>query len=219
MAFLRQLFTAGLLSLSSGAFAQSHFIEQQVEGRIVTLNGDTIVGRVSVTDEIRNQKRVIFLNAEGEPRTYMPDQIKSYAFGYSILETWYESMYFRGDDMWKQKQIFLARPASGPVKLYAYYTRGTSNEVVALNMLGGMAMGMPGTGGNLSMEMKVYYMLERPGQPMQAVNRMNFKKEGSAYFSDYPELAERISSGKLKKKDIEEVVKEYNEWKEKQGKI
>lgn len=43
-----------------------------------------------------------------------------------------------------------------------------------------------------------------------------FRKAGSEYFRDYPELASKISSKEYTYKDVEKVVEIYNDWKSKQ---
>jgi len=40
-----------------------------------------------------------------------------------------------------------------------------------------------------------------------------FKKKGAEYFSDYPELSQKIKSKEYTYKDIIEVVREYDRWK------
>ena len=53
------------------------------------------------------------------------------------------------------------------------------------------------------------YLL-RNGEELFKVRPLKFRKEGSQYFSDYPQLAQMISSTKLIHTQLDYIVDQYN---------
>ncbi|HEX9503764.1 MAG TPA: hypothetical protein VF974_05610 [Patescibacteria group bacterium] len=70
------------------------------------------------------------------------------------------------------------------------------------------------------------YFVIREGEPAAkmianisgANNNQTFRAKAPLYFSDYPELAEKIKSKEYKWKDLIPVVREYNKWAESKNK-
>jgi hypothetical protein len=55
------------------------------------------------------------------------------------------------------------------------------------------------------------FILERDGV-LKVVNPINFKRDMSAYFGGYRELAQKIEDRDYRYSDLEHIVKEYNKW-------
>jgi hypothetical protein len=70
------------------------------------------------------------------------------------------------------------------------------------------------------------YFVIREGEPAGkmianiagANNNQTFRAKAPLYFSDYPELAEKIKSKEYRWKDLIPVVREYNKWAESKNK-
>jgi hypothetical protein len=66
-----------------------------------------------------------------------------------------------------------------------------------------------------------YWLCMRPGEEAAHIiawwagsqSNYTFRKNGSKYFSDCPELLQKIKDKTYKGKDILQVVNEYNDWK------
>jgi hypothetical protein len=113
---------------------------------------------------------------------------------------------------------WMVRLIKGNCKLYYAFTEGYSH-FSGINEFGAMKF-------NSKLDS---YMLAciRPNEPYATIMAVyqkgglvinantGFRKAGSEYFSDYPELASKISSKEYNYKDVVKVVEIYNDWKSK----
>jgi hypothetical protein len=170
------------LFLSTLSFSQSK--PQYRKGFVIDFNGDTLKGKLLILPSDQSCEKVTIQLNEKDEKTFKPQKARAYLTG---LE------YYKSLNTGKHI-VFARRLAGGEVSLYQYI-RETSVpiEKVAITDENG----------------KLY--LERAGA-VTLVTKSNFKKNMSAYFSAYPELANKISKGTYKLEDIKNIVFEFNLW-------
>lgn len=157
------------------------------DGYIVKFNKDTIYGKIGFTTPAERSVKIMFReNGIDEKIKYRPFQIK----GYFVLGDWYESkIYDIHPSLSYGLGVFMVLKVGGfgQVKLYEYWNTDKERGFTQI-------------------------FLYRPGYPLEELKRFKFKKQASAYFSDYEEMSKDILEGKYKRRQIEELVIMYNEW-------
>ena len=158
-----------------------------LDGYIINNKNDTIYGQIKYTTPALRSSKVIFMKAgETEKVTYKPFQIK----GYYVAETSYDSKIYDIDlSLPYGFGAFMERRNEGIVKLYYYWN--TDKE-----------RGFTQT------------FIENDGDYLLEVDYVGFKRQMTRYFEDFPKLQSKIKQGTYKKKDLEQIVAEYNEWKD-----
>lgn len=153
---------------------------------VIDVNDRKIYGTVVLGPPAINSSMIKFKkNDGGNMAKYRPDEIKCWVSGDLV----YESKVYAINEH-KGFSVFMLRlsSAQGKVKVYEYYnTNGETGYTQTF--------------------------LERDGG-MEEVNFGRFRKHMATYFSDYKELAKKITDKKYKKKDLLEIVEEYNAWRE-----
>lgn len=133
----------------------------------------------------------------------------------------YEYVFLKVYKGWKQVEII------GPVWL-EIVKKGTATLYVTSTVLSSPGMrsssgAVVSSGGSATF---YDYYIMRDGEPAAKIiatistlnNNQTFRAKAPLYFSDYPELAKKIENKEYTWKDLEEVVKIYNEWAEKNKK-
>jgi len=158
-----------------------------MNGYIITNKNDTIRGKIKYTTPALRSSKVVFMkNGDDEKLTYKPFQIKGYYVDNSI----YDSKIYDIDLALSYGYgAFMERQNEGIVKLYYYWN--TDKE-----------RGFTQT------------FIENDGDYLLEVDFVGFKRQMTRYFEDFPKLQSKIKQGTYKKKDLEQIVMEYNEWKE-----
>ena len=158
-----------------------------LDGYIISNKGDTIYGKIKyMTPALRSSKVIFMKSGDSEKLTYKPFQIK----GYYVAETIYDSKIYDIDlSLPYGYGAFMERRNNGIVKLYYYWN--TDKE-----------RGFTQT------------FIENDGDYLLEVDYVGFKQQMTRYFEDFPKLQSKIKQGTYKKKDLEQIVMEYNEWKE-----
>ncbi len=158
-----------------------------LDGYIISNQNDTIRGKIKYTTPALRSSKVIFVkNGDEERLTYKPFQIK----GYYVENTVYDSKIYDVDLALSYGYgVFMERRNNGIVKLYYYWN--TDKE-----------RGFTQT------------FIENDGDYLLEVDFVGFKRQMTRYFEDFPKLQSKIKQGTYKKKDLEQIVAEYNEWKE-----
>ena len=158
-----------------------------LDGYIINNQNDTIYGKIKYTTPAIRSSKVIFVkNGDEERLTYKPFQIK----GYYVENTVYDSKIYDVDLALSYGYgVFMERRNNGIVKLYYYWN--TDKE-----------RGFTQT------------FIENDGDYLLEVDFVGFKRQMTRYFEDFPKLQSKIKQGTYKKKDLEQIVAEYNEWKE-----
>jgi len=169
-------------------FAQMNFDE----GYIVDVNDVKIVGKIRSSTPAMYSTRITFKNAKTDEVTnYRPSDIKSWHIPKNDIV--YESKNYKINSR-KGYTVFMRRlcDGKGKAKLYEYYN--TDGE-----------FGFTQT------------FIEKDGE-MKEVLFGRFRKNMAEMFSDHEELAKDIKAKKYKKKDILDIIAEYNRWREYQWK-
>jgi hypothetical protein len=157
---------------------------QYRKGFVIDLNGDTLKGKLQILpSDLSCSKVIIQLNKDDE-KTFKPQKALAYLTG---LE------YYKSLNTGKN-HFFARRLAGGKVSLYQY-VHETSLPIEKIEVA--------------EKNSKLY--LERDGI-LTLVSNSGFKKNMSAYFKDYPDLAGKIFRGDYKFEDIKNIVFEFNLW-------
>ena len=174
-----------LLMLGSVLFAEAQL--NFVEGHIITNDNVTLHGKIKSTTPGQRSTQIVFIeNGEKEKLKYKPFQIK----GYHVDGMTYESKIYDFDPALPYGYaVFMERINKGTVKIYYYWN--TDKE-----------RGFTQT------------FLENDGDYLVEVNPLTFKRQMVQYFEEYPRLQSKIKRGDYKKKQLEEIVQEFNDWKE-----
>lgn len=172
------------------------------EGYIVTLNNDTIHGKVKNRNNFSSCKNVIFMNDKGQEKKYKPKQISAY----TINNTIYRSYKFKGILLMERSFLKLIEEGE-KLSLFIHYTQTTTSS--------GGGAGHPGavpTGRATSTQTVETYYLKKNGEAeFTRVKPLMFAKQMSTYFNDNIELSEKILNKEYRQHDIIEIVRIYNE--------
>lgn len=179
-----------LVSLFLLFFAMLMFANAQiswVEGYIITNDGQKQVGKIKHTTPAQRSVTVHFQEAgEDEKIKYKPFQVK----GFYMENRHYESKIYDFDPSLPYGYgVFMERINTGTVKVYYYWN--TDKE-----------RGFTQT------------FIENDGDYLLEVDPMRFKKQMAQYFEEYPQLQSKIRQGDYRKKELMDIVKEFNIWKE-----
>lgn len=157
-----------------------------VEGYVVKNTGDTLRGKIKYTTPAQRSVKCIFhANGTNEKITFKPFTIK----GFSINGDFYESKIYDFDPSLSFGYgVFMERQNKGTVQVYHYWN--TDKE-----------RGFTQT------------FIENDGDYLLAIDFLNFRKQMTRYFEDYPQLQAQIRDGNYRKKDLMDMVAKYNEWK------
>jgi hypothetical protein len=153
------------------------------EGYIVTLNDDTIFGKIKdVASTFSMNARPIkisFIDREGKKESYKANNIKGYCKS-EILK--YITITDQNEGPFFAKVIIV-----GPVTLLA----------------------VDGVAAKSSNYPTIYFLRNKKTHP---VSGFDFANDVSDYFKDYEELKELISNKALRFPDLEIIVIKYNKW-------
>jgi len=150
------------------------------------------------------QVKVKYYNSDGTKVILRPDDAKEIRFndGYEDIRmlSRYNSLGI-GSIFSTSSNIFLRLEIDGNVKLFSYYYTQSS---------GGMYNGATGTmtgGYSYSVEK---YILQKGELELKRTKGLMFRKDMVEYFSDCPELAEKIKEKEFRKGDMISIVRFYN---------
>jgi hypothetical protein len=150
------------------------------------------------------QYKVKYYNSIGNKITVIPDNAKEFWFTY---EGEFVRMLSRkntiglGSIFNVSSNIFLRLEMEGAVNLFNYYETRSSP-----GMYGGAGGAMVG-GYSYGVDS---YILQKGNGELKKPKGLSFKKDMADYFSDCPELAEKIEKKDFRKNDLEEIVRFYN---------
>ncbi|HOX82295.1 MAG TPA: hypothetical protein PLJ60_04895 [Chryseolinea sp.] len=157
------------------------------EGYIINLDSVKVKGLVKANinkEEERQYSMVEFFGVDGSETRYRPYDLKGYGYATENFVSDYGSFY---------KVILSGKRAGVYVKLISYGRGG-----------GGM---VPQTG----YSQRNLYVVKNGKSDFRYVTRKGFKEEFSQYFGDCEKLKLKIQSEQVTSKDVELVVREYND--------
>lgn len=185
---------------------------RKIEGQIILNNDETLdvtflipFGFLSSEPTYTKlQTRVRYIDRSNKKVVLKPDDAKEISFTLNgkeirmisvtdelILQSLFSS----------QQRVFLKLEIDGALRLFTSYSTQSSPGVSSSSM-GGMSVGM-----SYNVEK---FVLQKRGGPLKQPRSLSFRKDMSEYFSDCPELVERIQKRDLKRGDLEIMVMEYN---------
>jgi hypothetical protein len=151
----------------------------------------------------RLQFRVRYYDASGKLVTLKPDDAEEIRFTVANKQVRMLSRINTiggGSIFSTQANIFLRLEVDGPLKLFHYYYTQTSPGMYS----GSGAM----TGGHsYSVENLI---LQKGNGELKQPRSLTFRKDMRAYFSDCPQLTERIEARDFRRADLEAIVMFYN---------
>lgn len=162
------------------------FILAQGNDYIVDINDRKILGTIKLNTPAINSSMIRFkANNKTSFEQYRPDKIKQWSVGEQV----FVSKVYTVDET-RSYSVFMKRltPERGKAHLFEYYN--TSGD-----------MGYTQT--FLEKDLKV-----------TEVNYAKFRKQMAEVFKDCKELSKKITEKKYKKKQLLEIIEEYNEWRE-----
>lgn len=160
------------------------FDVQDHTGFVVLSNGDTLQGNIRFENNYKNYRTLRFTNLQNHRTRYKPEEVRMFSF---------DSLTFRSAKRGKTA-VFerLLVNDSLKVTLYRFFL---SNSYYSLTET---SYAFEKSGG----ERLVFYL-----------NRISwFRKRAQAFFSDCPELSQKIASRVYKTKDYVQIATEYNAW-------
>jgi hypothetical protein len=185
-------------------------------GYVITHDLDTIHGFIKLNNLVDNQKKALFYNSPDDEKyveRYKPKHIKGYKVGFRC----YESFKF-----WPEKEAnalhFFLKVIDGPITLYQWYyePQSRTDERVKIDEdnLMNSEIDLSFSEEDLSTELISIKNDDKPQQLDNLKFLTNFKKNGSKYFQDYPELAEKIANKEegYRWENLKEIILEYNVW-------
>jgi hypothetical protein len=164
-------------------------------GYVITKNNDTIYGKLKFVEPflyyIKTDAK--FNKEENVPiEKYSADAIT----GFSIGQTTYHSVRFLQFNN-TTKVVFMRLVLDGDVKLYTWKVNVTQETYEQQSHA----------------DVSHSYLMKKNESEAFSVPRVGFKSQAANYFSDYPDLWEKIKKGFYRRSDLEEIVTKYNQWK------
>jgi hypothetical protein len=153
---------------------------------VVDINDRKIVGTIKLNTPAINSSMIRFkVNNESSFEQLRPDKIKIWSVGTQVFVSKIYSV-----DESTTFSVFMKRvsPEKGKVHLYEYY--------------------------NTSDDMGYTQTFIEKDRKLTEVNYAKFRKQMSLLFEDCKELSQKITDKKFKKKQLLDIIKEYNEWRE-----
>lgn len=172
-----------VLSTALGLKAQIT-IEDFDPGVIVLSNGDTLQVRIKPDREEKMARQIQVWDPQNNgPKRYLPKDLKYFSVNK-------ENYYSLKDE--EGKSVFMEQKVDGSAKLYGYsYREEKGKKEVVTDFY------IKKEGGGL---------IKVPTQPSK------FKSDMALYFSDFPQLSEKIANRQYGYYDMEAVTEEYNDW-------
>ncbi|MEM1137345.1 MAG: hypothetical protein AAGI07_16015 [Bacteroidota bacterium] len=193
--YVKSILISCLTFCTSLSYAQikitgGHFIE----GYIVTTDNDTVKGFVALFDEVTSAKEVHFKKSKTTNKmVYYPENIRAYGR--------------KGEVYRSYKDIYCLLKSCGKNKYQSVFIKLVEKDVLTIFMFA--------ANHNVTQYYAVNYipLLQKSGfDPIPYKNNIHIRKQVSAYFTDYPELATKLRNKEYKSDDFDEVVTTYTRW-------
>ena len=168
---------------------------QFLNGFVVTNAGDTLKGVLELFDEVSSCKEVRFKERMVDLNTtiFKPDDILAYQRK--------DEKYVSYDDVYcllrpcmneDYHKVFIKLIKEDVLKVYMYAANHHTSHFYAV---------------------KYIPVVQKKGfEPIPYKTKKHIKKTVSAYFTDYPELAEKLRNYDYKYEDFDQVVEDYTNW-------
>jgi hypothetical protein len=185
-------------------------------GYVITKKGDTLKGYLMLKNLISNQDKVWFYKTKDTPKKeavkYKPKDIKAYKVG---------PRYYESHKFWPNVSTyvtnntrgyhFILKVIDGPLSMYRWFYEdvATSDQRVNIDFSDPASFHL-----DLSFSENDLpaVPLVKKGDGEVIFLYHGFRKAMLKLVSDDPELAEKIKNKELGRNDLEQIIKEYNEW-------
>jgi hypothetical protein len=182
----------------------------KVKGRIIfkqdTLNVTFNISPKWISGELsfeRLQQKIKYIDVNGKKKVLLPDQAREIQFEFGAEKVRMISVpntLGLGNVFASSKNIFLRIIVDGRLKLFNYYFTQRSSGFYS-------SPGMTTGGFTYSVEK---FILQNEKGELKRPSEITFRKDMAKYFSDCPDLVEKIESKDFRKNDMEFIVKYYN---------
>lgn len=187
---------------------------KKVPGYFISNKGDTIqvhfrlsVSLLGEPSYSNLQNKAVYFNQQGEKHVLRPAAAREIGFFYKNdtvrMLSRFNSIGLPAPLFHNDGKVFLKLEADGQVKLFSYKQKSQG---------GFGSSGMPvGLGFSYAYER---YVLQYGSNPLLQVKGISFRRDMMDFFSDYPELVEKIDQRMYRKENLALIVKEYNHYKD-----
>lgn len=186
-----------------GSFYLTKGQKNFTDGYIITLNNDTIRGKVKDNFPLRLSglaKKISFIDSSGVKNDYLPKDIKGYSKG-DIVNYISIDIGFGKD--------FAKVIVDGEISLLSCKSVGYRSTFAPSGGAGG------GSWSHTASSSESFFLYRKYTGSLTEVTRIGFRDLVSGYFSDYKELKEMIDKKELRYSDLEIIVEKYNKWRQK----
>lgn len=185
-----------LISTEAHAKKVKGWIYRNNEKVEVTFKIQFGLGSGPVYQQIQN--RVVYFDKSGKRNVLKPEDATEFRFEYNGEEVRMISVdgdLEDGAPMTWGSRIFLKLEIDGMVRLYRHdYTQTNYSSTMAMS-----------TSYNVER-----YLLQKGDGKLKRPRTLTFKKDMVQYFSECPELCDKIESKEFKKRELESIVEYYN---------
>jgi hypothetical protein len=181
-------------------FISNYTFGERIPGTIIKTAGDTVQVTLDVPGGQNNfrkmQELVKYYDARGNKHVLKADLIKEVSFDYRSEKVRLVSMPFKNTGLQiphetDQENILLQLLVDGKVKVYKFFYFEPAGQF----------------GGSLVEK----YLLQKEGEEIYEPRFLLFKKDMAQYLCDCPVLIDKIEDRKFKRKDMTELIAEYND--------
>lgn len=180
---------------------------EKAEGYVVLSVGDTLWGKLQITNPALNQIQVDFHGNDGKQVKYTVEDNAIVAYGYGAVHYQKISTRFTKEVTNGVSSpsglLFLHLAVDGPARLYHFNTLDYPN-----NLLRG-GSGLPPI---YYAHIESHYLMINPSAKMILTRNRSIKGSVNRLLSDNKALMERIRMKGFKKAEVIEVFEEYNKW-------
>jgi hypothetical protein len=185
---------------------------RKIPGHLVDLQGHTVDVTFKIPFKLLSsepnfeklQYRIVYYDAAGSKNILRPSDAREIAFNYHHEDI---RMLSRPDNLHirlfsSDAHIFLRLLVDGKMKLFNYYfTQSTPG--IYNGSTGGMTGGSTYTVDN--------FILQKNDGDLMQPRGLGFRKDMTAYLEDCPGVAAMVEERTLRRRDMEVIVRQYNE--------
>ncbi len=157
------------------------------------------------------QYKVIYFDDAGNKKVLLPQYCKEIQFTHETVKVRMlsrQNTLGLGGKLFPKTHVFLRLHIDGPMKLFNYYFTASTPT-----MMGGGMVGAPMMSGAMVGAISYSadsFILQKDDEQMIRPSPISFRKDLMLYFSDCPELSQKIESKEFRSGEIVQMVKFYN---------
>ncbi len=168
---------------------------QFLNGYIINNEADTLVGVLEVFGDVTSCKKVHFKNSmtDEDFTVYEPTDLMAYKRKEDVFVRYKDSYcLLKSCSNNNHQTVFIKLIKEDILNVFMYAESNYSNNYYAI---------------------KYIPLVQKKGyEPIPFKNKKHIKQKVSAYFSDYPKLAEKLKDYDYKNEDFDKMVEDYTKW-------